>query len=131
MAVSPGLTDYLQSPYLIEVVVILLLGWFLRSPWRLAIRNRGPSHYGWRLFSLITGRLCLALATAAWLFLVYVTVSALHTSFNPSVSRPPSLVFVIVGGFAYLMIVGFSGLALDAAVGRLGEDRRRINNRDR
>ena len=119
---SPGTLDYIQSPYFIEVVVAFLLGWFLLSPWRLARRLRWEWLSGWRRFSFITGWLTLLLATLAWLFLLYLTACALHTSLDPTVPKPWSLVFLLIGGFAYLIIVGFASLALGAAPGARPED---------
>lgn len=130
MEQAPGIVDYLQSPYIIEVVVVLLLGWFLRSPWRLARHASWRSLSGWRRLSLVIGWFCFLLAVAAWLFLLYVSVSALHTSLDPTVPKPFSLIFVLIGGFAYLLIIGFAGLALDAAVRSVRDDIRQMTGRD-
>ena len=122
---SPGIFDYLQSPYIVEVVVALLLGWFLLSPWRLARRLRWQWLSGWRRFSFVVAWVLFVLAILAWLFLLFLTMSALHTSLDPTVPKPWSLVFLLIGGFAYLMIAGFASLAFSAAAGAGPDDQLR------
>ena len=117
MSNGPTLSDYLASPYIIEVAVVLVLGIALIFPWRAGRRISWAPLTAWRKFMVIVGWTGFVLAALTWCSLLYITVSALRTAVDTNLPKPASLVFVIFGGMLYLVFLSMSGTAFRSATG--------------
>jgi len=131
--VSDGasLADYLQSPYVIEVVVALLLGLALLFLLRRARRVEWPPASPWRHFLVYVGWFFAVVAFILWCFLLWIVGEAWIDSVNPDLPKKPSLVFLIFGGLLYLALVGISSNAFVASSGSARSDiMRKIGRKD-
>jgi hypothetical protein len=125
------LSAYLQSPYLIEVVVALLLGIALIFLVRRGRRVDWPPSSAWRRFLVYVGWFFAAAAFVTWCLVIWIVVEAWIDSINPNIPKKPSLVFLIFGGMLYFTLAGISGSAFDASSGSArSEIMRRIGRRD-
>lgn len=113
---------YLQSPYIVEVIVALLLGVALIFLWR---RGRGvdwPPAGAWRGFLVYAGWFFAVAALVTWCLVIWIVVEAWLDSVNPNIPKKPSLVFLIFGGMLYLALAGISGTAFNASSGSARSD---------
>ena len=117
MSNGPSLSEYLASPYIIEVAVVMVLGIGLILPLRTARKIRWGPLTVWRRFMVIVGWTGFVLAALTWCSLLFITVSALRTAVETNSPKPASLVFVIFGGILYLVLLSMSGTAFRSATG--------------
>ena len=119
---GPGLSDYLQSPYIIEVGIALLLGIALFFLIRRGRRVDWPPKNGWRGFLVIAGWTLTVVAVVIWILLVWITVNAWIDSMNPALPKKPSLIFLFLGGIVYFAIAGAAGTCFEASSGSARRD---------
>ena len=122
MSNQPAITDYLESPYIIEVAVVLVFGIALIFAYRKGRKIAWAPLSAWRRFMVIVGWTGLTLAVFTWCGLLYITVSALRTAVETSFPKPASLVFVFFGGILYFFLLSMSGTAFSAASGTARSD---------
>lgn len=117
-----GLAEYLNSLYLVEVIVALVLGLLLVPVLRRGSRVDRPPTNAWRKFLVIFGWLSTAGAIVTWLAVLLITVIAWIDSVNPDIPKKPSLLFLVLGGFLYLVLLGFAENAFRGSSGTARSD---------
>ena len=122
--------EYLESPYVIEVVVALLLGLALIPLWRRARRIDRPQANAWRRFLVYVGWFVAFLSLLTWWLLLWIVCEAWIDSVNPALPKKPSLIFLIFGSMLYFFLISLSGSAFEASSGDArSEIMRRIGRR--
>ncbi|MGI9261059.1 MAG: hypothetical protein ACR2QR_03430 [Woeseiaceae bacterium] len=122
MSSGAGISDYLQSGYVIEVVIALLLGLALIPLFRRGLRVDKPAANRWRQFLVYAGWFLTIAAIAIWCLILWIVGVAWIDSVNPSLPKKPSLVFLIIGGMLYFFLVGIAGTAFEASSGTAKSD---------
>ena len=115
------------SIYFIEVVIAVVSGYALIKLWKTTRKADGYLSSRWRRASYVIGWILAATATIVWAAWVYVMIANLLTAMNPSMPKPPAILYFVMGALLYMMAVGFAGSAFDASGGSARDDiRRRI-----
>ena len=113
---------YLQSPYVLEVVAVLIFSVGMIPPLRNGLSVAWHQLCGWRRVFLALGWMFLGFAGAVWLALMYLTISAWRVAVEDYYPKPASLVFVILGGFLYFFLVVCAGASFTTASGSAQDD---------
>lgn len=116
------LADYLQSGYVIEVVIALLLGIALIPLIRRGRRVDRPATSRWRQFLVYTGWFITIVAVILWCLLLWIVGEAWIDSVNPDLPKRPSFIFLIIGGMLYFVLIAFAGTAFAASSGTARSD---------
>lgn len=113
---------YLQSPYVVEVIAVLIFLLGMIFPLRDGLKVAWRSLSAWRRVFVALGWVFLAMAAIVWIGLFYLTVSAWMVAVENYFPKPPSLLYVIFGGFLYFFLVMCSGVSFSTASGSARDD---------
>jgi len=113
---------YLQSPYVLEVMAVLIVAVGMLFPLRDGLRIAWGSLSAWRRGFVVLGWAFLAMGAAVWIGLLYITISAWMVAVEDYFPKPFSLVYVILGGFLYFFLIMCSGASFTTASGSARDD---------
>jgi len=71
---------------------------------------------------VVLGWVFLGMAAIVWIALIYIAVSAWMVAVENYFPKPPSLLYVIFGGFLYFFFVICSGASFSTAPGSARDD---------
>ena len=113
---------YLQSPYVLEVIAVLVFLVGMIFPLRDGLKIAWRPLSAWRRMFVILGWVFLAMAAIVWIALIYLTVSAWMVAVENYYPKPFSFLYVIFGGFLYFFLVMCSGASFSTASGSARDD---------
>ena len=112
----------MSSIYVIEVIIAVLSGYALIGTWKTGRAADWILSSVWQRASTVVGWILAVAAALAWLVWVYVMVANVLTAMNPSMPKPPAIIYFVMGALLYVMLVGFARSAFDAASGSAAKD---------
>ena len=112
----------MTSIYFIEVVIAFVSGYALNGLWKAGRQADWLLSSLWRRASCVAGWVFGAAALLAWIGWVYVMVANLLTAINPSMPKPPAILYFVIGALLYIFFIGFARSAFDAASGSAKSD---------
>ena len=119
---SPIISDYFTAFYFVEVMICLLLGIVLLLAVRKGRRVDWPPINVWPRLSVFTGWLFVGLGTLTWVGLMYVMIRAWLMDVQTDYPKQPALVFLVLGGLLFIMLIGIARSAFHASSGSARED---------
>lgn len=127
---NPSFGEYLASPYLALVVMVLLLSiaWIISL--RRVRRIDWPRETKWRSFMLVTGWMFTVLAILFWSGLLYIAVSGLRSDVENYFPRKPSFELSILGVFIYFFLLSLANTAVKASHGSARGDILKMTGRE-
>ncbi len=116
---DPSLTDYLNSPFLVEVVIVLVFGIALLLTLFRAWRIAWPGQQRGRRVVVSIAWLVLVVTTLWWAGMLFFTIEALRSDVETYFPKKVGIVVPLIGGAVYFAMIALSNALLSA-----GRDRR-------
>ncbi len=111
---NPSVSDYLNSPFLIEVVIVLVFGIALLLTLFRARRIAWPRQQRGRRAAIFIAWLVLVATTLWWAGMLFLTVEALRSDVETYFPKKVGIFVPLIGGLVYFVLIALSNALLAA-----------------
>ena len=111
---NPSVSDYLNSPFLIEVVIVLVFGVALLLTLFRARRIAWSRQQRGRRAAILIAWLALVATTLWWTGMLYLTIEALRSDVETYFPKKVGILVPLIGGLVYFLLIALSNALLSA-----------------
>ena len=111
---DPSLSDYLNSPFLIEVVIVLVFGIALLVTLFRAWRIEWPRQQRGRRVSIWIAWLVLVVTALWWAGMLFFTIEAVRSDVETYFPKKVGIFVPLIGGLVYFMLIAIINALLSA-----------------
>ncbi len=111
---NPSVSDYLNSPFLIEVVIVLVFGVALLLTLFRARRIAWPGQQRGRPAAKLVAWLVLVATMLWWTGMLFLTIEALRSDVETYLPKKVGIFVPLIGGLVYFALIALSNALLSA-----------------
>lgn len=117
---APSFSDYLNSPFFIEVAIVLVFGIAFLLTLVRAWKIGWSRQQSWRLVAIVSGWFMLAVTILWWAGMLFLTVEALRSDVETYYPKKVGIFVPLLGGLVYFTLIAISNALLSAGRGIRG-----------